>query len=312
MAISAASLTAYVDETRIPLIGKTVMAPRSLDVLTMQTGVKGKAAINLLTNTTTFGNGAACGWNEAGTSALSQREIVTGAIKINKAFCDKTLLNYWAGYDVKVAAGAKTLPFEQEFINAEVEGVGNALEVAIWQGDVSSGTANLSKFDGLIKIIDAASASTINVTVDPSTTSTITTSNVITIVDNVFNGIPSDLLDKDDVYIVMGIDTYTKYIQALRAANLYHYNPNDNDNLEYPYPGFMNVKVKGVKGLNATNRVFAFRKSNVFYGTDLENDHEVFKFWYSEDNREFRLAIEFVAGVQIAFPDQVVRFKLPK
>jgi hypothetical protein len=44
----------------------------------------------------------------------------------------------------------------------------------------------------------------------------------------------------------------------------------------------------------------------MFYGTDLAGDEEVYKLWYSEDNREFRLVIEFIGGVQVAYPDQIV------
>ena len=33
---------------------------------------------------------------------------------------------------------------------------------------------------------------------------------------------------------------------------------------------------------------------------------ETFDLWYSKDNQEFRLAVKFNAGVQVAFPDEVV------
>ena len=36
----------------------------------------------------------------------------------------------------------------------------------------------------------------------------------------------------------------------------------------------------------------------------MQNDNETFDFWYSKDNQEFRLAINFVEGVQVAFPDE--------
>jgi hypothetical protein len=36
------------------------------------------------------------------------------------------------------------------------------------------------------------------------------------------------------------------------------------------------------------------------------NDMETFKLWYSDDNQEFRFAAKFNAGVQVAFPDEVV------
>lgn len=306
MAFNVSTLTALVDEQKIPLIGKSVLSAKSAKLLNLATGVKGKAALNLLANTTTFGDGSTCGWNEAGSSALTQRVIETGMIKINKSFCDKTLAKYWAGYDVQIAAGMKTLPFEDMFIQKEIEGVAEVLETAIWQGNTASGVANTNKFDGLIKIFDAATG-----VIDATNTgiTALTEANVITVVDNVFRAIPAALLDKEDVVIMCGADTFRKYVVALRSANLFHYVYDMNAGMELVIPGTM-VKLVAVNGLNGTDRLFAFQTSNVFYGTDLENDEEKFEFWYSQDNREFRLAIEFNAGVQVAFPDQVVSFIL--
>lgn len=60
--------------------------------------------------------------------------------------------------------------------------------------------------------------------------------------------------------------------------------------------------------MNGTKKVVAADfANNIFYGTDMEGDEEIFDLWYSKDNQEFRLAINF-AGVQVAFPDQVVLY----
>ena len=68
-----------------------------------------------------------------------------------------------------------------------------------------------------------------------------------------------------------------------------------------------NVRIIGVGGLNGTDKVYASYKDNFVYGVDLTGDEEKYDFWYSQDNREHRLAIEFVAGTQVAYPDMVVR-----
>lgn len=306
MSFNLNDLTAYVDEQREPLIGKAVRSAKSAKMLTLQTGVKGKAALNLLNSTTVFGDGSSCGWTPSGTTKLSQRKISTGAVKINVPFCDKDLLGYWAGYDVKVAAGEKTLPFAEDFIQGQLDGIASAMETAIWQGDTDSESANLNKFDGLIKIIDATSGATEG---NISSATGITTTNVIDLVDDMFATIPAELIDKDNVVIFAGSDTFRKYVLALKKANMYHYSYDADAGLELVIPG-TSIKLVAVNGLNATNRMFAMQLTNVFYGTDLESDTETFKFWYSEDNSEFRLKVEFVAGVQVAFPDEIVEFTL--
>jgi hypothetical protein len=45
-------------------------------------------------------------------------------------------------------------------------------------------------------------------------------------------------------------------------------------------------------------------------GTDLIDEQEIVKLWYSEDADEVRVRFTFKAGVQVAFPGEVVYFTL--
>jgi hypothetical protein len=71
-----------------------------------------------------------------------------------------------------------------------------------------------------------------------------------------------------------------------------------------------NVRMIAVGGLSGTNRMFLARLSNLFVGTDLANEEEEYRFWYSQDNDEVRFRATMKYGVQIAFPDQLISFKL--
>lgn len=303
MAINVSSLGTYVDEQRLPLLRNAVLGARSAYHFNLMTGVKGATALNLLSTNVEFGDGADCGWNEAGESTLSQRTLTPGAIKINMSFCDKKLLKTWANYEVRVAAGQKTLPFEEDFMKGVGEDVAAKLETAIWKGDTSSSDKNLNKFDGIIKIADAATlASTVTYAAGDEVSDTVL---------KVYAAIPATAFSKGEVVLYMGADNYRKYIQELIAnGNLVI--TNTVQDVAMPdsvlIPG-TNVRVIYVDGLNGTGRFFASYKDNFVYGVDMTGDEEKYDFWYSQDNREHRLAIEFVAGVQIAFPDQVVTAK---
>lgn len=303
MAINVSSLGTYVDEQRLPLLRNAVLGARSAYHFNLMTGVKGATALNLLSTNVEFGDGADCGWNEAGESTLSQRTLTPGAIKINMSFCDKKLLKTWANYEVRVAAGQKTLPFEEDFMKGVGEDVAAKLETAIWKGDTSSSDKNLNKFDGIIKIADAATlASTVTYASGDTVSDTVL---------KVYAAIPATAFNKGEVVLYMGADNYRKYIQELIAnGNLVI--TNTVQDVAMPdsvlIPG-TNVRVIYVDGLNGTGRFFASYKDNFVYGVDMTGDEEKYDFWYSQDNREHRLAIEFVAGVQIAFPDQVVTAK---
>lgn len=297
MALDTQSLTNYVEEKKLPLIRKAVLDARSAKEMNLMTGVKGATALNLLDTTVTFGDGSACGWNEAGISKLSQRVLTPGAIKVNMSFCDKQLLKTWANYEVRVAAGQKSLPFEEDFVNGVIEGVKAKLETEIWQGDTSNGT---SKFDGMIKVIaDAGNALAASYTAnDPASDK----------VAEVYKNIPSAVFDKGDVVMYVGKDLYRKYIQELIAnGNLVITNAvNDVAMPESVLIPGTDVRVLPVGGLDGTDKIYASYRENFVYGTDMAGDEEKFEFWYSQDNREFRLAIEFTAGVQVAYPELVV------
>lgn len=298
MAVNLTSLTQYVDQERLPLIRKAVVGNRSAQEFYLMTGVKGSTALNLLDTEVVFGDGSTCGWTDAGSSKLSQRVLVPGAVKVNMSFCDKSMLKYWMNYDVRVAAGQKNLPFEEDFVNGVIDGVKAKLEKLMWQGNTPT-----DAFDGIIKIAEAA---TLAATVTYASDATVTS-----IVKDVYDKIPTAAYSKGEVVMYMGSDMYRKYIQELIAnGNLVITNAMN----DVPMPDSIlipgtNVRVIGVAGLDTVGKVFASYKDNFVFGTDMAGDDEKFELWYSQDAREFRLAIEFTAGVQIAYPDLLVEAK---
>jgi len=64
------------------------------------------------------------------------------------------------------------------------------------------------------------------------------------------------------------------------------------------------------KSYNSTNKIYATRLSNLFFGTDLLNEEERFEIFYAKEADEVRFVAEFKAGVQFAFPDEMVKFVL--
>lgn len=275
-------LTVYVDENKLGLIRKSVLGAKTINYLNLQTDVVGKTKVNLLDTSVVFGDGSACGWNEAGTSTITQREINPAPIKVNMSFCDKAMQKYFMNHQITVAAGRSTLPFEEDFIAGVVEGVGKKLDDAIWNGV----TINMVQYDGFTQIV---------------TRQATTGSSVYDSVRNLYNSIPSASLM--DTVIFIGIDGFRSLAGELTAKNLYHYDPKVDEAFEMILPG-TTTKVVGVPGLDGSNKAYAINTKHAFYGTDMQNDNETFDFWYSKDNQEFRLAINFVEGVQVAFPDE--------
>lgn len=283
----------YVNTNDVELITKTVFSAESTKMFKIQTGVTAETAINLLNTSVTFGDGKSCGFEENVDSEISQRTIVPGYIKINAEYCDKDFLNTFANHQVAMAAGRENLPFEEYFTSDIVKNVGAELEKAIWQGDKTNGSGNLSYFDGLYTII--------------TTDSTNKQSKSGTIYDRtwaVYNAIKDENLEKTVIY--MNKANYRALVKELMEKNLYHYERNvDSANMEMVFPG-TDTKVVGVAGLVGVDAVIALIPSETVYGCDMENDFETFKFWFSEDNDTFRLKIAFACGVQVAYPDNTI------
>lgn len=288
------SLPAYVEQNVNELLSKSVLGARTLDYIGVQTGIKTSASINLLNTSVVFDDGSNCGFLARGSQSITQRVITTGLIKVNMDYCEKNLLGKYTEKLVKIGANQEELPFEQYFVDEVLKSIKSEMDKAIWQGDVSGQTANLNRFDGFLKIM-SGDTNVIKVT----QTSGATTYEKIK---NVYMAIPESIID--DAVIFVGADTYRSYIADLVTANLYHYDPAQGED-GYMVPG-TNVKVVKINGLNGTGKIVASRPSNLVYGTDLESNTEAFDLWYSKDDRVFKLAIEWNAGVNYAFSDEVV------
>lgn len=288
------SLPAYVEQNRLPLLSASILGAKTIGLINLQTGIKGSAALNIISTAIELGEGG-CGWEEAGSQTLTQRVLASGLIKVNMSYCDKSLIGTWAQYGVRLAAGMAKLPFEEEFTSQVVKHVNEAIDKAIWQGDTTSLNANLNKFDGFLKIL-AAEGSVITETIAAG-------NSYFKAAQQTLLAIPARCM-KDDTVIFCGYDFLRAYAQELVEANLYHFNPGDSID-EIVIPG-SSVKLIAVQGLDGTDTLVAGRTSNFVYGCDMESDKENFDLWYSADNREFRLAIDFNAGVQVAFPDEIV------
>ena len=311
MAFNVTGLTNYVNEQNTDILIKSLFGSKTASMLQaagqVQVGVKSAEALNILSSDVYF-QADGCGYTASGNTTFSQRTITVGKIKVEEDLCPKTLEAKWM--QTQIAAGSPTaVPFEQQITDSKASVIAKQLEVAMWQGDTATSNTNpnTNKFDGFVKIIDAASASTISGNTGAVTA--VTTSNIDDILDAIYAAIPADIATADDLVCWVGIDNYKKMLTNLKNANLFHYVPDASTEMEMVYPG-TNVKVVAVGGLNGTNRMFAGRLSNFFVGADLANEEEDLRYWFSIDNDTVRFRMTCKYGVQVAFPDQIVQFTL--
>jgi len=313
MSFSVSSLTNYTKENEALLVSSSVLGAKTAALIksagNVMVGVKSAETINIMDTDAFFQAGGTCGWNASGTTSFTQRTVTVGKIKVQESLCPKALEAKYLQKALPTGSQYDSIPFEQDYSDRKAKTIASQLETAIWQGDTASANGNLNKFDGLIKLIGAASGvvdANVSGYVSGAPLSSITAANVISLFDGVYKAIPAKVVSADDMTIFCGVDTFRTYTIALKNANMFNYAFDGKADSEFVLPG-TSIKVVAVNGLNGTNDVYAMRLSNLFLGTDLLNEEEKFEIFFAKEADEVRFAAEFKMGVNIAFPDEIVK-----
>lgn len=319
MALDVSTLVDYVIENQDLLVSKSLFSGKTVDLINAEgnvmTGVKFAEQINILATDAIFQDGSGCTRTSSGTTSITQRKVTVGEIAVVEDICVKTLNKKYMSK--KMAAGSlaekQKIPFEKEYTDLKAGTISEQLEIAIWQGDTTSVDANLKRFDGYNKLIDAAGTAVNGNPTGITSGTGITLANVRSIVDGVLALLPARIQGKDDVRVFIGWDKFSLYTQALTNANLYHFAPTGSEGKaavgEIVIPG-TNYILTAVHGLDGTSRIFAMRTSNMYAGVDMENEEEKWEILPDQFKNYLRFNAEFKYGVNVAFPDEIVQFKL--
>jgi len=316
MAFNVDALAAYTEQNEALLVTDSVLGAKTAALIksagNVMVGVKSAETINIMDTDAIFQAGGSCGFNASGSTTFTQRTVTVGKIKVNESLCPKDLESKYLQKALPTGSMYDSIPFEQEFANKKAKTIAEQLEIGLWQGDTTSVNVNLNKFDGLVKLIGAASgvvAANTSTFISGAPLSTITAANVISIFDGVYQAIPAKVVAADDMTIFCGQDLFRTYTIALKNSGSFFYQIDVKADSEFVLPGTM-IKVVALAGLNGTNKVYAMRLSNLFLGTDLLNEEEKFEIFYAKEADQVRFVSEFKMGVNVAFPDEIVKFIL--
>lgn len=290
--------TDYLDQIRDGLVARLVTEGNTTSIVEVIPGVKNAMSLNMVDNTINVQD-AACGFNPAGDMALSQKELRVYPKAVNDALCPKDLEQLYLGTYMK---NNKEIPFTQIFADSYINRVNRWNENFIWDGD---GTV-----DGLVKEI-AADAKVVDASaaVDGAT-------GYIAKLNAVLAAAPSEVLMSDEGVVFCTFSFFQGYMNELRDKNLYI-----SANTEYANGGWTiiipgtNVRLNATAGLsnlqNSTlddGELLVYTNArNITVGTDMLNDEEMFDMWYSRDNDEYRVNIQWKIGATYRFPEYVVK-----
>jgi hypothetical protein len=321
MAFVVSGLTDYTKEVKTDLLVKSMFSGKTASLLQgagqVVPGIKSAEILPLLTSDVYF-QADGCGYSPSGTTTISKRTLTVGKIKIEETLCPKTLETKYTQIGLAAGAPVDLGVFQEQIGNEKAAKISEALETAIWQGDATGGAGNLGFFDGFLTILGDLGFGGTGDPIEGNTTTgggytqltSLTSSNIDEAIAKIYSLIPAGVLGKEDVFIAMGTDTYRTYRAWLVSANLFHYDAVEATAMEIVDP-ISGIKIYGLHGMNGTNKIVAGRWSNFFIGTDMMNEEEEWKMWYSLDSDEVRYRVSMKYATQIAFPEEVVYFKLP-
>lgn len=293
------SLPDYVANNRELLVNKFgLLGNGTRQRISIQTGVKGKAALNYLDINPVLQDGADCAFTPEGTAELTDRDIETAIIKVDMEFCPRKLRGKYAEYLIRINAveEGNKLPFEEYVVDLIIDSINDRIETMMWQGDTTLTSDNTRKWiDGFLKI-----AKNEDGVVDVAIAASKTAYEAIL---DVYMALPEGILEMTpEIYVSPAL--FRKFVQEMVAKNWYQITvgaPQD----EFTLPG-TDVKIVKTKGLAGTQNIVGTFPKNLYYATDMEGDEEDIDLWYSKDDRVFKLEALWNSGVQIAYPDMVV------
>lgn len=318
------SLTAYRDElTASELILDSVFSARTLDIVKVQTGVKGTQALNIMSSNMIV-TPAACGLiSGSGSVTFTQKDITVNDLMVQEQICfvgSLTLPKYFFGSLMPKGTKVEELTpknFATGYITDKQNKLRDMTEHLIWIGNTTyapgasgsySSLSYAQQANGFLYQLNAASASVVNG--GGTYSGALTDSNAVTVVNQMINLIPQEIADKDLV-LFCSLTNFQHIVNNLIIANNYHYTAVDSGirtawTIDYPFRS--NLKIVATSGLQNRNDLVLTFADNLYVGVDGSRDEESFDVWYSLDLNSVNFRAMFRLGTQVAQPQYVVMY----
>jgi hypothetical protein len=301
MATTTSITTTYAGEFRDQYIAAALLSGKTLNdgAISIKPNVKYKEVIKKVATSGLIAN-AGCDFADTGTVTLTERIIQPEEFQVNVELCKKDFRSDWEAIQMGISAFDQLPPAFADFLVAHVAGkVAEKTEQNIWGGV----NATAGEFDGFT-VLMAADAD-VNDAANGSETS-FTSSNIVTLLGNVVDAIPSAVYGKEDLTIYVPTVAFQAYVRALGgfgASGLGAAGVNSQGSLWYNNGNalaFEGIKVQLAPGM-PTDHIVAGEASNLYFGTGLVSDLNEVKVLDMADldgSQNVRVIMRFTAGVQ--------------
>jgi len=310
MGFSSGSLTAYVNEQSKELLTALTFEGATAAMAYQHPGIKSAEAIQLLANTPVPQDGSTCAFNASGDTAFTQAVLTVKTIKWQDTLCVRALEAKWTQLFLKKGSKYSEADIPGKIMDNIVELINEQLETCDWKGDTTSGSSYLKVYDGLIKIIKAATGTNVATAV----AGPVTTTNVRTIMQNIIAKIPVRLKGNPKFKIICGHDVAELYRQKMFIDNLYHF-PANGDQTGIKVEGSVHelMPVHGLDGLigNSGDNPFIFGcipDRTLHYGFDMLNEEESANLGLDQYGENVWYTFRLKRGWQIIYENELVEY----
>ena len=313
MATTTSITTTYAGEFAGQYISAALLSGKTLNenAISIKPNVKYKEVIKKVDTSGLIAN-ASCDFADTGNVTLTERILQPEEFQVNVELCKKDFRSDWEAIQMGIGAFDQLPPKFADFLIAHVAGkVAEKTEQNIWGGV----NATAGEFDGFTTLM-AADAS-VNDAANGAETS-FTASNIITLLGNVLDSVPSTVYGREDLTIYAPTVAFKAYIRALGgfgASGLGAAGVDNKGGLWYNSGNalsFDGVKIQHAPGMPA-DHIIAGEASNLYFGTGLLSDHNEVKVIDMADldgSQNVRVVMRFTSGVQYGVGSDLVLLTL--
>lgn len=305
--------TTYAGEAASGYIAAALLSANTLDkkLVTIMPNVKFKSVIQKL-DVSGIVQDASCDFTTSGSVAISERILEPKELQVNLQLCKQEFVDSWEALQLGFSAFDEIPKNFNDFLISYVGGkVAEATEQAIWQGTNSNGSF-LGFQSALSASIAAGGATAVLAAKSGSAviSGSVTSANVLSVLNNVVDTIPSTVYGKPDVLLYVSTNVAKAYQQALAGGAIGANGWNNQMNVgEKPF-NFNGIEIVWCPGMS-DSKIVAAQKSNLFFGTGLMSDFnevKVLDMSNIDGSQNYRIVMRYTAGVQFGIGQDIVYY----
>ena len=312
MALNVAALADFNNEVAGKIVLDTVYTGNTTEYVSVQEGIKHQEPLNLIAVTPFFQGGDSVS-TPSGSATFSQRNITVTKRTAYDQWNLQTLTEKYLGVSALPAGSyEETMTLLNDLTGDLVKKAQQANDVFLWTS-VSGSASNINsdvvpQADGFKTLISGSTSGVVVAT--GAASASIAASTAYDQLTQMISQVDANILDADDLTFFMGTKVFQRVINGLTTQNLFHFDPTTVERrggfYEVPLPGYPNIKIVGVFGLGASERVILGPSSDMVVGTDLVSDTTNFSLWYDINSDTLKYRLRNKLGVQIGHPEYFV------